>query len=76
MENISKKVETLNANEEFLKAIIIENEDEIMANSIRTEGEARGRKEEKLETARAMLKDNVPVQTISTLYHRYGRYAR
>ena len=65
MEKVNKQVEKLNASEEFLRAVEIENDQELMINSARYEGKRDGIKQTKIETAKAMLKDNMPLEAIS-----------
>ena len=73
MEKVNKQVEKLNASEEFMKAVEIENDQELMINSARYEGRLAGIeqgkhdgiKQTKIETAKSMLKDNMPLETIS-----------
>ncbi len=73
MEEISKKVKKLNLDPEIVKEIVIENEDEIIKNSIYHSGIKDGIKEgiregisqSKIEIARNLLKKEIDIDTIS-----------
>ena len=69
MEEISKKVKKLNLDPEIVKEIVIENEDEIIKNSIYHSGLNDGIKEgisqRNIEIAKKLLKKNVDINIIS-----------
>ena len=77
MEKVNKQVEKLNESEEFFLVVEIENDRELMLNSARYEGKLdgikqglkqgleQGVKQTKIETAKSMFKDKMPVETIS-----------
>ena len=68
MEELNNKVKRLNQDSEVLD-VIIENEDEIIKNSLYEigvkNGISQGIRENKIEMAWNMLKDNVAIKTIS-----------
>jgi predicted transposase/invertase (TIGR01784 family) len=72
MESINKKVKNLNEDEDVLD-VIIENEDEIIANSMYEKGIEKGIQEginegklsQKKEMAKKMIKDGLDIKTIS-----------
>ena len=72
MEELSKKVNKLNQDPEIID-IIIENEDEIIKNTLYekgisegiTQGITQGIEQNKIENAKKMLEDNLDVNTIS-----------
>ena len=71
MEELSKKVNKLNQDPEIID-IIIENEDEIIKNTLYekgisegiTQGITQGIEQAKIENAKKMLEDNLDVNTI------------
>jgi len=68
MEELNERVKRLNQDSDVLD-VIIENEEEIIANSMYEKGVqngiSQGKKEKQLEMARNMLKDKLDIKTIS-----------
>ena len=64
MEELSKKVNKLNQDPEIID-VIIENEDEIIKNTLYEKGISQGIEQNKIESAKKMLEDNLDVNTIS-----------
>ena len=64
MEELSKKVKKLNQNQEILD-VIIENEDEIINNTLYEKGINQGIEQNKIEIAKKMLKDKIDISLIS-----------
>ena len=64
MEEISKKVKKLNLDPEIVKEIVIENEDEIIKNSIYHSGVKEGISQSKIEIAKNLLQMNMDINDI------------
>ena len=64
MEKIAKEVKKLNFDPKITEEIAFENEQEIWANTMHSRGYEQGSKQEKIQIAQNMLKDNMPIDTI------------
>ena len=64
MEEVSKKVKKLNQDQDILD-VIIENEDELIRNTLYEKGIQKGIEQTKFETAKKMLADGLDISVIS-----------
>ena len=64
MEELSKKVKKLNQNQDILD-VIIENEDELINNTLYEKGIIQGIEQNKIESAKKMLEDKLDISLIS-----------